>query len=675
MLGGYIGMANIKSEIRNISKYFPFYQRRRAESYFTNEICHCNLDAKDRRICYFHGSKSKQQASMLKMINIQLSEGARFQSWIDTGLYTAKSETMIDNIPPNYEAVVYSSIDDIIGRFVSYNNEQSCEYIQILNAIKNYIDRICFQIDEIDPAGKDDRLAKSKLYYQRMITNSAESLEEALQRIVFWSDIFWQSHHRLVGLGRLDYLLDKIELQEDDSEILKIITDFYDTLHKNYAFKSNKISKGDTGQIIIVGGLAENGVYFSNRLTYLLIEALSEHNLPDPKILLRVSSNMPEDLLRLGVRCVSTGTGCPLLSNDDVVIPAIEKFGYTHSDACNYVTSACWEPLPYGKALEKNNLADINFAKVIVELYHDAHFCECRTFDDVVNVYLVKLKEEVNSQLKLIDSLKWEEDPLMSMFTDGCIECDKDISKGGAKYNDYGILTVGLANAVDSLLNIKRLCFEENTYSLSQLVAVDDINNQQVGILKSELSRNKYYGRNLDDSLQMTNLLTDYVRKLCINYRNKFGGKVKWGLSSPNYVECGKITGPTLDGREKGAPLAVHISASAGGSYTDLVEFASSLNYDGVASNGNVVDFFVQRKLICDNTDKFLAFIKASISLGFFQMQMNIVSSEQLKEAKAHPERFPDLIVRVWGFSAYFIELPEEYQDMLIQRALDSEKS
>lgn len=109
--------------------------------------------------------------------------------------------------------------------------------------------------------------------------------------------------------------------------------------------------------------------------------------------------------------------------------------------------------------------------------------------------------------------------------------------------------------------------------------------------------------------------------------------------------------------------------------YTDLVEFASSLNYDGVASNGNVVDFFVQRKLICDNTDKFLAFIKASISLGFFQMQMNIVSSEQLKEAKAHPERFPDLIVRVWGFSAYFIELPEEYQDMLIQRALDSEKS
>ena len=138
---------------------------------------------------------------MLKMINIQLSEGARFQSWIDTGLYTAKSETMIDNIPPNYEAVVYSSIDDIIGRFVSYNNEQSCEYIQILNAIKNYIDRICLQIDEIDPEGKDDRLAKSKLYYQRMITNSAESLEEALQRIVFWSDIFWQSHHRLHRFG------------------------------------------------------------------------------------------------------------------------------------------------------------------------------------------------------------------------------------------------------------------------------------------------------------------------------------------------------------------------------------------------------------------------------------------------------------------------------------------
>lgn len=667
-------MANIRSSIRSVSKYSTVYQRRRAESYFKYEIRHCDLSSVNKRVCYFHGSKCKQQANMLEMINIQLEKGVRFQSWIDIGLYTAKSETMTDNIPPNYEQIVYSSIDELIEKFDVHDNKQSREYSQLLTAVKKYITRICSKIDEIDPKCADGQLAKSKTYYQRMIYDKAYTLEEALQRIIFWSDIFWQSHHRLVGIGRLDYLLDRIELSENDDVVVSVLIDFYDALHKNYAFKSNKITKGDTGQIIIVGGLSEDGTYFYNRLTFLLIEALRKHNLPDPKLLLRVSFKMPDALLRLGIECISMGTGCPLLSNDDVVIPAIEKFGYSHSDACNYVTSACWEPLPYGKALEKNNLADINFAAAIVELYQDKNINGCESFDDVLRLYLSKLKVEINKQIELIDSLKWEEDPLMSMFTDDCIVKDKDISKGGAKYNDYGILTVGLANAVNSLLNIKRICFDEKLYSLSQLTDAGNENLRKSADLKVELCKFKSYGTASEEALYVTQLLTNYVRGECSSYRNRFGGKVKWGLSSPNYVECGKKTGATLDGREKGAPLAVHISAPAGVPYTELVKFSSLLNYDGDASNGNVVDYFVQSKLISENLEKFVAFIKASIALGFFQMQMNIVSSEQLIEAKAHPEKFPDLIVRVWGFSAYFVELPKEYQDMLIQRAIDSEE-
>ena len=151
------------------------------------------------------------------------------------------------------------------------------------------------------------------------------------------------------------------------------------------------------------------------------------------------------------------------------------------------------------------------------------------------------------------------------------------------------------------------------------------------------------------------------------------GGKVKSGLSSPNYIAQGSNTDSTFDGRKDGEPLSVHISATDTVAYTELVSFASQLHYKGGASNGNVVDFFVTPDFIKSNFDKFKLFIKMSIIKGFFQMQMNVVSSETLQKAKANPDKYPNLIVRVWGFSAYFKDLPEEYQDVLLKRALLNE--
>ena len=120
-------------------------------------------------------------------------------------------------------------------------------------------------------------------------------------------------------------------------------------------------------------------------------------------------------------------------------------------------------------------------------------------------------------------------------------------------------------------------------------------------------------------------------------------------------------------------PLGVHISANDSVAYSELVSFASQLNYTGYGSNGNVVDYFISPSFIQNNLEKFTHFIMLSIKKGFFQMQMNVVSSNTLIEAKKNPEQFPNLIVRVWGFSAYFKDLPVEYQDVLIKRAKLSE--
>ena len=476
-----------------------------------------------------------------------------------------------------------------------------------------------------------------------------------------------------MGLGRLDLILQDLEMPDDERELTDILVNFFKELHCYYAYKSNSIL-GDTGQLIILGGKDEEGKYFSNRLTYTFIHAMMQCKLPDPKLLLRVSKDMPNDLLELAIKCIATGIGGPLLANDEVIIPSLQEFEYTQKDACNYITSACWEPFAYGKAWGRGNLGDINYAKVLVEMYKDDRFEECKDFDEILALYKEKLTKEVSEILKGINSLRWEEDPLMTLFTDGCIRKDLDMSEGGAQYCDYGILSVGLGNAVDSLLNIKALVFGEEKETLLGLKKAVLTNFEGEEKLQSDLKSRMYWGTDSPEVIEVVQLLTDEVRKLCSSYRNPFGGKVKFGFSSPNYMSRGKKCAATLDGRNAGEPLAVHISSQGAVPYTELLNFASKQNYGNGQCNGSVADFFVAPSFIENNSEKFVMLIRTAINIGFFEMQMNVISSETLIDAKKNPEKYPNLIVRVWGFSAYFNDLSEDYQDLLIQRALNSEK-
>lgn len=667
-----------QAKIRAIVRNNRLYQIYRARKFFNMELAHVKKDSSfQKRICFSKGEKDRQIVNMMNMVRIQFDPNARFQCWIDEGLYTFKSETMTDNIPPNYESVIYNSLNALVQKYQSYSNEVASSNVTVIKGVISYIRKIVSVLKaEIDSGnGNKEKLKRSVNIYSRMIDSPAENLEEAFQRILLWQSLFWQSHHRLLGLGRLDKILDPLLKKDNQSneELKDLIREFYDALHKYYGFKSNKISKGDTGQIIVVGGCDPDESYFCNRLTYLFIGALIGHRLPDPKVLLRVSSKMPDDLLELAIQCISTGIGCPLLSNDDVVVPAIEDFGYSHEDAYNYVSSACWEPLVYGKSLEKNNLADINYGQAIVEMYQDVNFTKAQNFEDVFSIFEEKLNQEVERKLRVIDSVRWEEDPLMSLFTENCLEKGSDISKGGAVYNNYGLLSAGMENAVNSLINIEHLVFgNEKRLSLEEIKKAADSNYEDLKIRRI-LDEHKYYGRDCEEAVTLTKRITKISATKCSEYKNIFGGKVKFGLSTSNYLEEGKQTNATLDGRCSGEALAVHISNPKGASYTELVGFASQLEYLGNKSNGNVLDFFVSPAIIQNEKSKFKLFLKKSIGMGFFQMQINVVSSEDLIDAQKNPGKYPDLIVRVWGFSAYFDELPKDYQDVLIRRALASE--
>lgn len=548
---------------------------------------------------------------------------------LDHSIVVKPKNTIIHNMPVDYDYVTNLELGDSV----------------IENSIKAYVKRI-----------NDPRVTLEKPY----------DLKSALQSILLWNSLLWQTGHNLVGLGRLDKVLAKYPIPEDAEEL---ICDFLKTLHCEYTFKSG-VLRGDTGQIILLGGLDENGEYFCNEFTKLFIKCIEKIHLPDPKLLLRCSKNMPKELMELSMECNATGIGSPLFSNDDIVIPKLIDFGYEAKDAYNYGVSACWEPLSIGNSLEQNNLANVEYGSCMHQVLVDEKLSECSTFDDVLNVFYKKL--EGNSiQIKTgLDKIVWEDDPLLSLM----MGLKTDIAQGGAKYNDYGILSVGMSAAVNSLLNIKKFVFEEHKYTLKDVQKIVLDNYQDSDDDFSLFSENANgYGTESDESISLTNKIIAKTETFFKDYRNKFGGKVKFGLSSPGYLMIGQNCGATLDGRKAGEAFQTHISRDKGEPLTEIMNFESKLKFTGTSANANVLDVMVPSSLLKDNVDKFATYMMAGIKAGIFQLQMNVLSYAQLVDAKAHPEKYPNLIVRVWGFSAYFNDLPEEYKDHLINRAKQME--
>ncbi|WP_026892716.1 pyruvate formate lyase family protein [Lacrimispora aerotolerans] len=608
-------------------------------------------------------TKKEQLLLMLKEIKLMWNE-TRYYYYIDEDLILSHNDKLLGNMPIDYSKCSYWSIADLRKYHQSLDNDK---YDDLLDAIEIYIKKIADYIFTFQTS-KSNYLANRIL---KILTHRASDLEDSFQRILIWNSLFHQSGHTLMGLGRLDKILNEIINDSVNNEDTEVIKDFLIILHNHYEYKSQELL-GDTGQLIILGGLEENGEYFCNWLTYEFIKVVINLNLPDPKLMLRVCEKTPIDLLELAVRCMITGNGSPIISNDDVVIPKMIEFGYANEDAYNYCVSACWEPLVPGKTLDQNNLININFVEPLKKTMDMAK--TFHSYEQFLDFYLEQLKVYSMDIVSQIESIKWSEDPLLSMFFTECVKSKVDIAFGGAKYNNYGLLTIGLASTVNSLINIKKYVFINKELTISQLneaIKNNYINDNE--IRKRLMNIRPYFGTDNEEVIELTNRIFNTVKTVISVKINYLGGRYKVGLSSPSYLTGGKEIGATCDGRKAGDAFATHISASQTTAFTEIMSFASKIDYGNGGFNGNVVDIISTPDFMNKNFDKFIIFLQIAIKQGFFQMQMNIVSSNTLIDAKNNPDKFPDLIVRVWGFSAFFSDLPEEYKDILIKRALENE--
>ncbi len=379
---------------------------------------------------------------------------------------------------------------------------------------------------------------------------------------------------------------------------------------------------------------------------------------------------------------IRLGTGIPQIFNDEVVIPAFLNRGVSLEDARDYSVVGCVELSIPGKTYGLHDIAMFNLLKVMELVLKRNQFDENVSYESVVDQirndmrHYIKLMVE-GSNICDIGHRDWAPVPLLSSFISDCVESGKDVTYGGGRYNFSGVQGIGIANLSDSLHALKRFVFEEKRLPFSDFITVLD-NNFDVEngkMIRARLT-NKYekYGNDID---KVDVIGAELLRVFCKEveqYANPRGGQFTPGSYTVSaHVPLGAVVGATPDGRLSGEQLADGgLSPMLGKDHqgpTAVLKSVSKLdNY--LLSNGSLLNVKFTPSTLdgVNGLSKLGDFLRAFMKLKLQHIQFNVLNAETLRKAQEKPEDYAGLVVRVAGYSAFFVELSKEIQDDIIQR-------
>lgn len=499
----------------------------------------------------------------------------------------------------------------------------------------------------------------------------ARNFREALQffRILHYALWLEGNYHNTIGrFDKYMYPYLKKDLENGiltEKSALELLEDFFLSFNKDSDIYSG-VQQGDNGQSMMLGGIDEKGNDVYNLLSKLCLEASYNNNLIDPKINLRVSKNTPLERYSEATKLTKAGLGFPQYSNDDIVIPALERLGYEHNDAVNYTVAACWEFIIPNVGADVANISALSYPKVIDTVLHN-HLLHCDCYEDFFDIVKKEIQKECDNICESINDLWFVPSPFMNVLMD----CN--IYNGG-KYNNFGIHGTGIATASDSLAAIKKYVFEEKSIEKRELINAVDNNFENTPRLLHKLRFEAPKLGNNDDFVDSiaTELLDAFADALNgkVNCR---GGVFRAGTGSAMYYLWHAYEiGASADGRRKKEPFGTNFSVSLFSKVKGPVSVIASMTKQHFenAINGGPLTLEFHQSVFSDDDgiEKIGILVKTFIDRGGHQLQLNTVNIATLLDAQKHPEKYKQLVVRIWGWSAYFVELDKEYQDHVIKR-------
>jgi formate C-acetyltransferase len=525
----------------------------------------------------------------------------------------------------------------------------------------------------------------------RVPAQPAVTFHEALQVLRLCHAVLWLGGHYHCGLGRFDqylwpYLKRDLELGRIDIKgAEQLLAEFFLSLNKDSDLYPG-IQQGDNGQSLMVGGVKRDGSSAVNELTYMVLRVARGVAMIDPKINLRVTKDSRLDLLELAAELTQIGLGFPQYSNDDVVIPGLVAHGYELEDARDYSVAACWEFVIPGRGMEV-----VNFGAVSMPAAVDAAIRSGLAAGDSFDEIMIRVGSNLHSQAaKLAErstGLLLPPAPYYSVLMSGCLERGSDLSNG-LKYNNFGLHGACSSNAADALAAVKWFVLDEHSVSPQRLLDALNTNFGQDESLRRKLfDEGPKVGNDDDRADAILVKLFDLFADACDSISNHGRGVIfrpgsgsamfyVW-LAQGHEAMTEPVVGATADGRKSGSYFSSSLAPSSGvrvrGPFSVLKSY-SKINYQRIC-NGGPLTLEVSETVFRnpEAIHQVALLIRLFAAVGCQQLQINTLNVETLKDAQVHPERHKNLVVRVWGWSGYFCELDEAFQNQIIGRHIYGE--
>lgn len=574
----------------------------------------------------------------------------------------------ISNLSPDYAKIMGKGLAAVRAELTESSYHQAMkDSIDAVLDLTNRYEQHARAMGRIDLA---DTLHQVPCYAPR-------TFREALQSLRILHYAMWCEGNYHNTLGRFDqYMMPYLQAdldagRETRESAFELLEAFFLSCNRDSDLYPG-MQQGDNGQSIVLGGVTLDGKNGYNLLSEMCIEASAELKLIDPKINLRVNKETPLSVFEKGTQLTKLGLGFPQYENDDVVIPGLIALGYDEENARNYAIAACWEFIIPGCAMEIPNIGALPFANIVDEIIR-TKLTDCRSMEQFKEYVALRIQESVDRMMKERKNLYVIPSPFMSLFFDGCIEQQKDISLGN-KYNNWGFHGTGLAPAADMMAALDQVVFsgEVDAGTLLEAMKANYIGYET---LHDRLKNHCPKMGNDDDAVdQYASWLLDVFSQTVKGLQNERGGIVRPGTGSAMYyIFHANAMGATADGREEGVPLPANYAPSLNIRLNGPISLIKSFTKPDLAKTVNggplTIEFsdsvFTQEESIT----KVAQLVRLFIMNGGHQLQLNTVNRERMLDAQEHPENYRNLIVRVWGWSGYFVELDKCYQDHIIRRA------
>jgi pyruvate-formate lyase len=590
---------------------------------------------------------------------------------------------------PNYETVFELGVGGLLDEIATHRDAldaddpkhafyDACERAML--GFQSFILRVADACTDRATREDNDAWRELATRCEWLATDPPTTFHDACQLMYLVMIACWVGEdHVMTTYGRLDRTLARF--YDADLDAGRITPQRAMELIAMLFIQLNRICPIGISDGVIVGGRDEHGHDTTNTLTYLVLAARRATWLRNPSVGIAWHREMPEELMRFAMDMLATGIGCPAFFNDEIITDALGDHDVTPADACNYMNSTCVEIKPAGTSHIWVATEYVNTPKALLEVMRREANGECdpaQTSDELEDRLRDVIHKQVSATARDLDALWTQRSetwamPFASCIVDDCLARGIDHDRGGTRYAWAENSFVGLANLTDALVTVDELVYQNRETTLAELYAICESNFEDHEPLRQRiLNTLPSYGNDDARADAIASRFADFfcsVTESCTVADHRY---VPGFFCSQFHAWLGYDTGATPDGRLAETALANGAGAYQGREHAGPTASAlSTTKWSHHRTLGGLVHnvrFGASTFATEDSRLAARSVIETYLTRGGFEIQVNVVSADTLRDAKEHPEDYRDLLVRVAGYTNYFTSLLESLQDDVIAR-------